>query len=110
MSAECSRRVGEKVRLRPSPALTVLRDLMLGGRHSRQTIALWGVSLPTADRWLKSLVTIPGVRRVRIGKVSWFEWHAPITHEMDARGRLHPIVRVHAPEPITIDGRSHVAE
>lgn len=33
--------------------LDVLRDLMLGGRHSRTTVARMGPSLPTADRWLK---------------------------------------------------------
>jgi len=57
--------------------LDVLSDLMLGGRHSRQTIARMGVSLPTADRWLKSLLTVPGVRKLRIGKTSWFEWQKP---------------------------------
>jgi hypothetical protein len=55
--------------------LDVLRDLMLGGRHSRRTVARGGVSLPTADRWLMALyVTIPGVRKVRDGKTTWFEW------------------------------------
>lgn len=59
--------------------LSILRDLMLGGRHSRTTVARAArVSLPTADRWLKSLEsTVPGIRRRRIGNVSWFEWHSP---------------------------------
>lgn len=58
--------------------LDVLRDLMLGGRHSRQTVARCGVSLPTADRWLKTMLeTVPGVRRVREGKTSWYEYRAP---------------------------------
>ena len=58
--------------------LEVLRDLMLGGKHSRRTIARGGVSLPTADRWLVELLeVVPGVRRTREGRVSWFEWKAP---------------------------------
>jgi hypothetical protein len=31
--------------------LDVLRDLMLGGRHSRSTAVRLGISFPTADRW-----------------------------------------------------------
>ncbi len=61
----------------PSPGgiLDVLRDLMLGGRHSRRTVTRFGVSLPTADRWLKELCDkIPGVRRVREGTTAWVEW------------------------------------
>jgi hypothetical protein len=45
--------------------LDLLRDLMLGGRHSRQTAVRLGISFPTADRWLESLMTVPGVRRIR---------------------------------------------
>ena len=57
--------------------LDVLRDLMLGGRHSRHTIARCGISLPTADRWLKAIAkTIPGARKVREGKTTWLEWRA----------------------------------
>jgi hypothetical protein len=59
---------------KPGP-LDVLRDLMLGGRHSRHTVRRFGVSLPTADRWLKELYgKIPGVRKVRDGKTTWFDW------------------------------------
>jgi len=55
--------------------LDVLRDLMLGGRHSRHTVSRFGVSLPTADRWLKELYgKIPGVRKLRVGKTTWFDW------------------------------------
>ena len=55
--------------------LDVVRDLMLGGRHSRTTVARGGVSLPTADRWLKLIeATVPGMKRVRIGKTAWLEW------------------------------------
>jgi hypothetical protein len=58
--------------------LRVLRDVMLGGRHSRRTIADQGVSLPTADRWIKQIVTmIPGARTVRVGKTTWLEWVRP---------------------------------
>ena len=34
--------------------LDLLRDLMLGGRHSRSTAIRLGISYPTADRWLES--------------------------------------------------------
>lgn len=55
--------------------LQVLRDVMLGGRHSRQTIARYGVSLPTADRWIKALAkTVPGAKTTREGKTTWLEW------------------------------------
>ena len=55
--------------------LHVLRDLILGGRHSRSTVVRFGVSLPTADRWLQSLfLVIPGVCKVREGKTTWFEY------------------------------------
>ena len=51
---------------------------MLGGRHSRRTVAALGVSLPTADRWLRALRTvIPGIHAVKIGKVTWLEWSKP---------------------------------
>lgn len=34
--------------------------------------------MPTADRWLAEIANlIPGVRRVRIGKISWYEWAPP---------------------------------
>lgn len=59
---------------KPGP-VDLLRDLMLGGRHSRHTVIRFGVSLPTADRWLKELYEkIPGVRKVREGKTTWFDW------------------------------------
>jgi len=54
--------------------LDLLRDLMLGGRHSRQTAVRLGISFPTADRWLESLMKVPGVRQTKIGKVTWYEW------------------------------------
>ena len=54
--------------------LDVVRDLMLGGRHSRRTLARMGVSLATADRYLQAIAAkVPGVQLVRIGKVSWYE-------------------------------------
>lgn len=62
----------------PGGTLDVLRDLMLGGRHSRHTVTRFGVSLPTADRWLMELARkVPGVRKVREGTTSWFEWRRP---------------------------------
>lgn len=64
----------------PVSILEILADLMKGGRHSRTTVARTGISLATADRWLKELgEMIPGVRSVREGNVSWFEWRAPVT-------------------------------
>lgn len=59
--------------------LLVLRDLMLGGRHSRSTVAhAFNVSLPTADRWLEWLYkTIPRIRKKRISHVTWLEWSEP---------------------------------
>ena len=54
--------------------MDVLRDLMLGGRHSRQTAVRFGISYPTANRWLESLLKVPGVRRFRVSKTTWYEW------------------------------------
>lgn len=55
--------------------LDILAQLMRGGRHSRHTVAACGVSLPTADRWLSVLwQKVPGVRVVKVGKTTWFEW------------------------------------
>lgn len=57
--------------------LDILADLIRGGRHSRVTVARSGVSLQTADRWLKRLAEkVPGVRKVRESQTSWFEWRA----------------------------------
>jgi len=48
---------------------------MLGGRHSRHTVHRYGVSLPTADRWLQSLYdVIPRVQKIRVGKTTWYQW------------------------------------
>ncbi len=59
--------------------LAVLRDLMLGGRHARRTVArAFGVSLPTADRWLAALAIVPGVASTRVGKVTWWEWRGTV--------------------------------
>lgn len=57
--------------------IDALGDLLRGGRHSRRTVARMGVSLPTADRWLKQLSVVPGVVRRKVGKETWFEWRAP---------------------------------
>ena len=55
--------------------LDVVRDIMLCGRHSRHTIARGGVSLPTADRWIKLIAeTLPGAKRIRVCKTAWLEW------------------------------------
>jgi hypothetical protein len=62
------------MKVRRLSVLQVLGDLMRGGRHSRRTLARMGVSLPTADRWLKQLEGVPGVRRVSEGKTRWLEW------------------------------------
>lgn len=62
---------------RPVTQLAILVDLMSGGKHSRTTVRRAGASLATADRWLKGLLLVPGVRSVREGKVSWFVWCAP---------------------------------
>jgi hypothetical protein len=63
-------------RLRPGSVtvLDILRDLMLGGSHSRTTVARCGVSLPTADRWLVSLRVVPGVSKRKVGKVTAYVW------------------------------------
>jgi hypothetical protein len=71
--------------------LDILRDLMSGGRHSRTTVARCGVSLPTADRWLKQLAEkIPGVRKVREGTTTWYEWRPQFSK---ARVVLPPLAR-----------------
>ena len=69
--------------------LDVLRDLMLGGRHSRQTAVRLGISYPTADRWLEALLKVPGVRRFKMGKTTWYEWEPTKTMLVEAarRGR-----------------------
>ncbi len=56
--------------------LDVLADLIRGGRHCRSSIARgWRVSLPTADRWIGALLNrVPGVVRLRVGKVTWIQW------------------------------------
>jgi hypothetical protein len=70
----------KRMKVRPT-MLSVLRDLMLGGRHSRVTVAR-GVSLSTADRWLKRLaLNVPGIERVRVRKTSWYEWHVEVGSE-----------------------------
>lgn len=53
--------------------LGIVADLLRGDRHSRRTIAdKTGRSLPTADRWIESIVAaFPNVRRVREGKTNW---------------------------------------
>ncbi len=52
--------------------LDVLRDVMMGGKHSRVTVARYGVSLPTADRWLRALASkVPGAELHREGKTTW---------------------------------------
>lgn len=55
--------------------LDIVSDLLEGGRHSRRTVArAFCVSLPTADRWLQEIARrIPGVVKVKIGKVTWYE-------------------------------------
>ena len=58
--------------------LDILRDLMSGGRHSRSTVVRCGVSLPTADRWLRAIwIKIPGIVATRVGRATWFEWAPP---------------------------------
>jgi hypothetical protein len=33
------------------------------------------ISFPApADRWLESLLMVPGVRKTKIGKTTWYEW------------------------------------
>jgi hypothetical protein len=55
-------------------SLDVLRDLILGERHSRRTLIGAGMSAPTADRRLRALVDFPGVVRSKEGKLTWFAW------------------------------------
>jgi len=64
---------------RDAQFLSVLRDLMQGGRHNRHTISRqFDVSLPTADRWIVAMDTLPGTRQRRIGRVLWVEWECPV--------------------------------
>ena len=65
--------------------MTIASDLLNGGRHSRQSVAALGVSLPTADRWLVLLLRLPGVVKVKSGKTSWLEWRAPAWMVNEAR-------------------------
>lgn len=55
--------------------LDVVSDLIEGGRHARRTVArAFGISLPTADRWLREVAhRIPGVVKVKVGRVTWYE-------------------------------------
>jgi hypothetical protein len=56
----------------------IIADLLSGGRHSRRTVAdITGRSLTTADRWLETIETLPGARRVKIGKTAWIEIPQP---------------------------------
>lgn len=58
--------------------LVVLSDLMQGGRHSRHTVAArGGVSLVTADRWMRELLKVPGCRLRKHGKTTWIEYATP---------------------------------
>ena len=60
---------------RMNSPLELLRDLMLGARHSRQTVArAAGLSIRTSDRWLRELLVIPGVSFGKQGKTTWFAW------------------------------------
>jgi hypothetical protein len=56
--------------------LDLVGTLMKGGRHSRSTVStMYGVSLPTADRWLIAVAeNIPGMKRFKVGRVVWLEW------------------------------------
>lgn len=59
--------------------LVVLSDVMQGGRHSRHTAAArGGVSVVTADRWLRALLKVPGCRLTKSGKTVWLEWASPV--------------------------------
>lgn len=60
--------------MREVTRLDVLKELMGGARHSRRTLVARGISLKTADRWLRALLVVPGVRREREGKTTWFVW------------------------------------
>jgi hypothetical protein len=55
--------------------LDLVSDLIEGGRHSRRTVSrAFRISLPTADRWLIEVAKrIPGVVKVRVGRVAWYE-------------------------------------
>ena len=46
-------------------------------------------SYPTADRWLEALLKVPGVRRFKMGKTTWYEWEPTKTMLVEAarRGR-----------------------
>ena len=68
--------------------LQVLRDVMLGGAHSRVTVArAMRVSLPTADRWIKQLAAVvPGCRLRREGKTTWLEYRGGARR----RSGVHP--------------------
>ena len=47
-------------------AVVLLRELLEGKAHTRQTIAqLLGVSLRTADRWMKVFERLPGIERMK---------------------------------------------
>ena len=55
--------------------LHVIRELLRGWQLSRHSVAKMGVSLPTADRWLEAIrVTVPGARKFKRGKTTWYEW------------------------------------
>lgn len=106
--------VSKEARSKPGAVdgpLRVLRDLMLGGRHSRRTVEALGVSLATADRWLTALWKhVPGVRAVRSGAVTWFEWHASLRAPWDPNDRSHG-VRIEwrsRPQPRIDDDRGEV--
>lgn len=58
--------------------LAVVGDLLRGGRHNRQTIAdASRRSLPTADRWIQRIETLPFVHSVKEGKTTWIVYDAP---------------------------------
>jgi len=62
----------------PIAMLDVIRDLILGARYSRRSLQRMGVSLPTADRWIREIArVIPWMRTVRAGKTTWLEWAPP---------------------------------
>lgn len=59
--------------------LVIVADLLRGVVHTRHTVAARaGVSLPTADRWIKSIVTtLPGARTRKAGKTALVEMRQP---------------------------------